>query len=353
MLRSDSHRIAVLDPADYALVAFEDMHEDEGMIEVLNLDGIDGIDRDSTPRRFLPGGGVEYTGPAYRYTEGDLFAALMERVENPNYGCRLCGQAHGNRYWYYFQHTPTGDVIRVGSKCAAACHLASREELENRRAHERRDMAVERGHRLYGDPAAQWAIEWCWRNVGEVEATSTGGLRLIMADNETQVPFARRFASDVLKRFNREAQLTDKQVALCRKLDGEEAQRKKQAERIEQEKAEATPIPSDLLEGRAAISGEVVSLKWKDSAYGGSWKVIVCDDRGFKVWGTATDSMLEVMFLQAGDGFQASAESQAAFIAHRIRHHEAKVRVAFIAAVTGSDDDPAFGFFKRPTKVSK
>lgn len=322
--REDPHRVAVLDPADYNLAAFEDMHDEEGMLEVVDV----GIERSWVERRMIDGVPVA-TGRAHYYTETDLFAALMERVENPHYGCRLCGQAHGNRYWYYFEHLPTGDVIRVGSKCAAACNLATREQLEDRRTYERRDMAVERGHRLAGDPAARWAIEWCWREVGEdAEAGATGGL-VISPDLDDSVSFPRRFARDLLVRFNREGTVSDKQVALCRKLYAEGDERRERTERIEREKAEATPIPADVLAGRATITGEVVSVKWRDSAYGGAFKMVVADDRRFKVWGTAPDALFEDSELPVG------------------------TRVTFDAAITVSDDDPAFGFFKRPTKAGR
>lgn len=323
--REDAHRVAVLDPADYDLAAFEDMHPEEGMIDVVGA----GTEYTYVEFRVIDGCRVP-TGRAAYYTESDLFASLMDRVENPTYGCRLCGQAHGNRYWYYFEHLPTGDVIRVGSQCAAACHLASREQLEDRRSYERRDMAVERGRRLAGDPACRWALEWCWRTVGEdAEAGATGGL-IVTPDLDGATSFARGFARDALVRFNREATFSDKQVALCRKLHAEADEKRERVERIEREKAEAQPIPAEVAEAkRATITGEIVSGRWRESDFGESYKIIVRDDRGFRVWGTAAEALWQDGELPNG------------------------TRVTFDAAVAVSDDDPTFGFFKRPTKAAR
>ena len=101
------------------------------------------------------------------------------------------------------------------------------------------------------------------------------------------------------------------------------------APRIEAAKAEeakrqaqidaAEPCPT----GRVAITGEVLSTKWQDSAYGRSLKMLVKDDRGFKVWGSVPSSMNP----NRGD------------------------RITFMAAVQPSQDDEKFGFFKRPTKA--
>ena len=81
--------------------------------------------------------------------------------------------------------------------------------------------------------------------------------------------------------------------------------------------AEPCPI------GRVAITGEVLSTKWQDSAYGGALKMLVKDDRGFKVWGSVPNSMDP----NRGD------------------------RITFMAGIEPSQDDEKFGFFKRPTKA--
>ena len=88
---------------------------------------------------------------------------------------------------------------------------------------------------------------------------------------------------------------------------------------IENRTASATPVP----EGRIEVEGTVLVVKWQDSDYGGSYKMLV-EGTGWKVWGTVPSTL----DLHGGD------------------------RVTFTATVEASKDDPAFGFFKRPTKAS-
>lgn len=79
-----------------------------------------------------------------------------------------------------------------------------------------------------------------------------------------------------------------------------------------------------VVEGRIEITGKVLTVKVVDNMYGRTVKMLVGDDRGFKVWGTRPDSLW-----QADKG----------------------ARVSFTAAVTKSDKDESFGFYKRPTKA--
>jgi len=109
-----------------------------------------------------------------------------------------------------------------------------------------------------------------------------------------------------------------------------ERQKKWAAERIERDERmpEATPV----IEGRITIEGEVLSVKLQDSDYGSTYKWLVIDDRGFKVWGTIPTGIFD--------------DGTTTFKSLRGR------RVSFAAAVTKSDRDESFGFYKRPTKAA-
>jgi len=95
---------------------------------------------------------------------------------------------------------------------------------------------------------------------------------------------------------------------------------KKLAEEERQRQYDAAPA---IEEGRQSFVGEVLTTKWQDSFYGPVYKMLVQDDRGFKLWGTCPNAIDP----SRGD------------------------RVAFVATATPSDDDPKFGFFKRPAKA--
>ena len=86
-----------------------------------------------------------------------------------------------------------------------------------------------------------------------------------------------------------------------------------------------------IVNGKQIITGEIISTKVVDGfAYGQRVvKMVVKDDRGFKVWGTVPRSIIE-----ANDE---PLKGQ---------------RVTFTANVQASNDDDKFGFFKRPTKAA-
>lgn len=81
----------------------------------------------------------------------------------------------------------------------------------------------------------------------------------------------------------------------------------------------------DAPEGRVVITGTVLAFKWQESLYGDTLKMLVQDDRGFRVWGSVPSSLDDA---------------------------ERESRVTFTATVTASDKDAKFGFFKRPTKAA-
>ena len=98
-------------------------------------------------------------------------------------------------------------------------------------------------------------------------------------------------------------------------------------ETTDQERAErdaAHTEGEDVPEGRLVITGTLLAMKWQDSFYGQTLKMLVQDDRGFRVWGSVPSS------------FDANRND----------------RIQFTAAVTKSDNDSKFGFFKRPTKAT-
>jgi hypothetical protein len=80
----------------------------------------------------------------------------------------------------------------------------------------------------------------------------------------------------------------------------------------------------DVTEGRQVITGVVLAMKWKQNQFGETLKMLVQDDRGFRVWGTVPSSI------------EPNRED----------------RITFTATVEQAEDSPKFGFFKRPTKAA-
>lgn len=112
-----------------------------------------------------------------------------------------------------------------------------------------------------------------------------------------------------------------------------------------------TPKPADensspVIEGRIEIHGVVVSTKvTPDNGYGEGYKMIVRDERGFKVWGSIPNNLWnEVEFLGS---YRKNSWGETAGVMEKLVGMEVK----FSATVEKSDRDEAFGFFKRPTKA--
>jgi hypothetical protein len=99
------------------------------------------------------------------------------------------------------------------------------------------------------------------------------------------------------------------------------AQEKTEQERADRDAAHANG--EDAPEGRQVITGTLLTLKYQESHYGETLKMLVQDDRGFRVWGSVPSSL------------DANRND----------------RIQFTAAITQSDKDSKFGFFKRPTKA--
>jgi hypothetical protein len=319
--REDVHRYAVLDPADYTLVALLDEHHEDGSFD---------IEDD-------------------RYDDAE---AISEALDGDPGICRLCGQNKGNRYWGFFRHEPSGDVIQVGSVCAHKVGLADRAALEEVRAYEGRRMAQVRAERLFGDPAARSALDWALSVMERLDADLIDPGTHFATDDGLFADggFPATFAADLLARFNRTARISDKQVRLVDKLRREDAARQAEQARRAAEDAEARPIPADLLGERVQITGQLLATKWQESDFGGAMKMLVRDDRNFKVWGTCPEAISDALVGLATD----EDDGLYATTIRRLREAGTPVRVTFAAKVElgQRDPDPTFGFIKRPTKAS-
>lgn len=121
--------------------------------------------------------------------------------------------------------------------------------------------------------------------------------------------------SDIVSKLVKYGSISDKQVAFIEKLLAKIPQREIVAAQRETEKAAAADCPT----GRVEIKGTVLGLKVVETDFGTSTKILVQAETGYKVWGSRFDNV------------------------------EKGAAVHFVASVQPSNDDPKFGFFKRPT----
>jgi hypothetical protein len=136
--------------------------------------------------------------------------------------------------------------------------------------------------------------------------------------------------------------ISPKQAALIAKLLDERAQGVvRQAERKREQderKANAKPVPTG---DGIIIEGVMVKRYWQDNDFGGALRMIVEGDDGWRVWGTLPASLMSSEQYDA-DGNRTGYTLGA----------DEGDRVRFTANITASDDDPSFGFCKRPRKAS-
>lgn len=101
-----------------------------------------------------------------------------------------------------------------------------------------------------------------------------------------------------------------------------------------------------LVEGRRIITGKVVSTKAVEGDYGTSYKMLVEEVDGQRVYGSIASGLWdEVEFLGA---YRKHAWGET----DGVRTKLVGMEVTFTATVEVSKDDKSFGFFKRPTKAA-
>ena len=111
--------------------------------------------------------------------------------------------------------------------------------------------------------------------------------------------------------------------------DAEWAEIKRQEQEV-YDKADPVPVTDE----RIKFTGVIERTYFKENQWGGQWRMFFVDDRGFKLNGTA----IKETYIDEDDD-------------EELRFIDNEARVSFVAKVTPSDDDPKFGFFKRPNKV--
>lgn len=227
-----------------------------------------------------------------------------------NFTCTSC---NGTGFW-----TPCGSQNYRGDRHCYACNGKGRFKTSSD------DRAKARTQRLARKDAKRVAN----LESGESQLTQALGEHgLAWLEAATWSPFFQ----DLLSRARRFGSLSDAQLACL--VKGYEKSKVRDAERAVEQAAEAARVEAaePVLNGRQTVTGHVITTKWVDSQYGGSLKMLVRDDRGFKLWGTVPASL----------GYSELGE-------HSLTKGD---RISFTATLEQSNDDPKFGFFKRPTKA--
>ncbi len=220
----------------------------------------------------------------------------------------VCGVHAIYTAWFY--HKASNEYVRTGLDCADKMQIGDAASFKKQIANHRLAVA---GKRKAKQLLIDNGIDRAWFYYENAD---------LFLNCEF---FPERTITDITQRLVQYGKISDPQIQLVKKLlvDIEERPQR-EAEKKAQKELEQANTP-DVPEGRYTIKGVVLTTKLQDSQFGTTLKMLVKDDRGFKIWGTVPTNLCNV---NKGD------------------------LVTLDATVERSKDDPKFGFCKRPTKAT-
>lgn len=301
--RTDCHSPASITPADYEYVAQEHLKVEGDLGALLYIQEQRRIIREHMAR----------TGGTY---------SKHEHGGN----CMVCGSVRAI-YTVLFYHAKTNSYVRTGQECAQIIDRRAAEGLEKMRDACRHFREFQSGKKKAKGILAEAGIAGAWDVYEYAEKKEPEQCHdrngEFMSKN---LPFEEQTIWDIVGKLIKYGSSSDNQIKFLRNLMDKIANRAATAAKIEAEKAAAPAIP-EIPEGRVVIEGIVLSTRAEETMYGETIKMLVKDDRGFKLWGSAASKLLS----------DASGPLKGC-------------RVRFAAQVERSKDDKAFGFYKRPTQ---
>jgi hypothetical protein len=303
--RTDIHAPSQFDPADYRVIDYIDNRRPE------LPRGWAGVTQEA----------LNYHALAVQVWQARIFKHFPDwRTGGEDHRsisqCNHCGHP-GIRWVAVVEYIPTGAKLAFGEQCADRVELEGRDAFRSKFIKDRAAREVV-------------ALE---RQAAEAEFNAANaGLREFLFQNEDD-----DFLGSLYRQLLSKGTLSERQIETARRSQERGAERQA---RIEAEQAALADV-EPLREGRREITGEVASLKWQDSDFGGNLKMLVREDDGNKVWGTVPGSLISARYDEATGDYTNTQETLVGS------------RVSFKAAVERSRDDEHFGFFKRPTGATR
>ena len=188
---------------------------------------------------------------------------------------------------------------------------------------------------------------------GEAFIDLNSGLRAVLESGKNEI------LDDMLNKAHKYGALSEKQVAFAFRLFAQCIEREEEQARL---LAKLDGATLDCTQ-RITVTGTVKTTKWQDSDYGGSMKMLVELDNGFKVWGT-----IPTLNDEAAKRYDANwrnlqhytdeTDEQKAVWQEKMNECAKDAvhindTIQFTARFEMSKDDATFAFFKRPTKLTK
>ncbi len=285
--RTDEHRPSAIIPSDYRYIAMEAVRV-EGIGDAMFIQA----------ERQLIKADIARTGGHY---------STHEHGGN----CMVCGCPRAV-YTILFHHAKSNTYVRMGTTCAQKCEMSIGGGMNVFMRHvkdARKAIAGKRKAKAMLDDAG---LSTAW---GIYETDWVSG------SSSDPLPREERIIQDIVHNVVKYGRLSTPQQKYLGNLTYTIGNRAAiQAMRtIEEDAAEAIP------EGRQVITGTVISTKYQESEFGETFKMLLKDDRGFKIFVTVP---VAIDGLQRGD------------------------RVSLTATLKRSNDSSKFGFGSRPSKAS-
>jgi hypothetical protein len=311
MIRTDIHRPSEITPEDYEFVAFSPVWRNDAEMGIMEQCAVIKEQKDIIRRH------MDRTGGNYsRHEHGG--------------SCHICGA--WAIYTVVFYHAKTNTYIKTGSDCANKMDLSYGDMNLFRKAiynYREAKAGIQKAEKFLAnhDLLRSWEIReelqahslvMAARFVAEFEShpeRDQEWYSIVRASN-TRWQDAMTIA-DVIGKLIKYGSISDAQVNLLRvkvqRHDNYEARQKKFAA----EREAAAPCPK----GRVKVSGTVLKVAAYDSQFGTTMKMTVKAHEGFMVFVSVPSS---------------------------IPVPDRGATVSFVATITPSDNDPKFGFGKRP-----
>lgn len=296
MTRTDIHRPSAIVPEDYQFVAF-------GYQKIETLFDVYAVQHERAALKAH----MDSTGGTY---------SQHEHAGN----CHICGASA--IYTAYFYHEKTNTYIRTGLDCAEKLELstgdANRFKTAIRDAREAY-AGKRKAQAILSDAGLSDAWQYYVMDYEQLPRDETkprrdyetGELNGFHPLNDAMT------VRDIVEKLVKFGSISDKQMAFLGSLLKRIADRP----RIMAERAAEKAAAADCPTGRVKITGTVLKVEERESAYGIVDKMTVKAREGYIVWVTKPRSMTA----------------------------ERGEEVEFTCTLTPSDTDPKFGFGKRPS----
>src|SRR4029077_17349995 len=216
--------------------------------------------------------------------------------------CHICGSVN-LIYSILYYHAKSNSYIRMGEDCASKLDFGGTREMNIFRKAVREEMEIAKGKAKAQRVLGEAGLSRAWEIAQETDRTG-----FIWEENTI---------TDIVSKLVQYGSISEKQEAFLHKLIGKIDSRAA----VAAQRAEENEAAADCPTGRVTVTGVILSTRTQEGDYGTTFKMLVRDATGFKVWATCPN-----WNAQKGD------------------------LVTFSVKLTPSDRDAKFGFGSRPTK---